>query len=143
MAKQQTQKDDYVSPWAIFVMVLIVAIIVLGIFAGLVLGLPKYGIYRNEQKGKAELAKAEHSRKIRIEEARALKESAVFQAEAEVERARGIAEANEIIGNSLKGNDAYLRYLWIDQLGNDSSKVIYVPTEANLPILEAGRHLLE
>lgn len=35
-------------------------------------------------------------------------------------------------------NEGYLRYLWIDKLGA-GNQVIYVPTEAGLPILEAGK----
>ena len=37
-------------------------------------------------------------------------------AQAEIERAKGVAEANRIIGDSLKGNESYLRYLWISGL---------------------------
>jgi hypothetical protein len=62
-----------------------------------------------------------------------------MRAEAEVERARGVAQANKIIGDSLKDNEGYLRYLWIDSLAHTQDKVIYVPTEAGLPVLEAGR----
>ncbi len=58
---------------------------------------------------------------------------------AEVERAKGVAEANKIIGSSLKGNESYLRYLWIQGLQDGSSEVIYIATEAGLPILEASR----
>ncbi len=68
-------------------------------------------------------------------------ESAKSLAMAEVERAKGVAEANQIIGESLKGNESYLRYLWIQGLQYGSSEVIYIPTEANLPILEASRKL--
>jgi hypothetical protein len=53
-----------------------------------------------------------------------------------------VARANEIIGSSLKGNEAYLRYLWIMGMQTNQMQVVYVPTEANLPILEANRHLL-
>ncbi|UCF13227.1 MAG: hypothetical protein JSW06_02940 [Thermoplasmatales archaeon] len=42
---------------------------------------------------------------------------------------------------SLKQNEAYLRYLWIQGLHDGSSEVIYIPTEANLPILESVRKL--
>lgn len=62
-------------------------------------------------------------------------------AAAEVERAKGVAEANRIIGESLKNNEGYLRYLWIQGLQDGSSEVIYVPTEASLPILEATRRM--
>jgi hypothetical protein len=50
-----------------------------------------------------------------------------------------VAEANRIIGESLKGNESYLRYLWIQNLESGSNSVVYVPTEAGLPILEAGK----
>lgn len=102
-------------------------------------GLPKYRIYKQDLRGQAELREAEWTKKISIEEAKALKESAVLKAEAEIERAKGVAEANRIIGDSLKGNEAYLRYLWIDGLNKDENSIIYVPTEAGLPILEAGQ----
>ena len=39
----------------------------------------------------------------------------------------------------LKENEAYLRYLWIQNLESGSNSVVYVPTEAGLPILEAGK----
>jgi regulator of protease activity HflC (stomatin/prohibitin superfamily) len=99
---------------------------------------PQYLVYVQTMEGRAKLAEAEHSRRIAIEEARAALESATHLANAEVERAKGVAEANRIIGDSLDGNDAYLRYLWIQNLGGDDT-VVYVPTEAGLPILEAGK----
>lgn len=89
--------------------------------------------------GKAELAQAEQNRQIAITEAKAKEESAELLANAEVARARGVAEANKIIGDSLKGNEEYLRYLWIDAINTKEQQIIYVPTEAGLPILEAGR----
>lgn len=89
--------------------------------------------------GEAEYARAEQNRRIKVLEAQALKDSAKLQAEAEVERAKGVAEANKIIGDSLKDNEQYLRYLWINGLNDGKNDVIYVPTEAGLPILEAGR----
>ncbi len=58
-------------------------------------------------------------------------------AEIEVARAEGAAKANRIIAQSIDAN--YLRYLWIQGLKTDNKQVIYVPTEANLPIMEAGR----
>ena len=54
-------------------------------------------------------------------------------AEAEVIRAEGVAKANRIIGESLRGNESYLRYLWIQTLNDNPQNVIYVPTEAGLP----------
>ena len=94
-----------------------------------------------EQSGKAELAQAEQNRQIAVKEAQAKADSAILLAQAEVSRAEGVAKANKIIGDSLKENEDYLRYLWItDVAGSTKDKtVVYVPTEANLPILEAKR----
>ena len=102
-------------------------------------GCPQYNVWQKELAGKAELREAEWSRQIAVQEAEAVRDSATLYAEAEAIRAKGVAEANEIIGQSLKDNEAYLRYLWINGLHDGSSEIIYVPTEANLPILEATR----
>ena len=117
----------------------ILAIVVVVIIVGAMIGYPIYNVWQQEQEGKAELARAEFNKQIIVEDAKAARDSASLLAEAEVERAKGVAEANKIIGTSLKDNEAYLRYLWIIGLQDGSSKVIYIPTEANLPILEATR----
>jgi hypothetical protein len=121
-----------------FVRAVLVFLFIVGI--GIALGLPWYGVYRQGLRGEAELARARANRQIAVQEAEAKKESARLLAEAEIERAKGVAQANKIIGDSLHGNEAYLRYLWIQGLHEGSNpQVIYIPTEANLPILEAGR----
>ncbi|MDQ5950980.1 MAG: hypothetical protein QG639_257 [Patescibacteria group bacterium] len=118
-------------------------ILVIGVIAGffsLFYVWPKYKIWQREQAGRSALAEAEWSKKIAVEEARARLESEKFNALAEIERAKGVAQSNAIIGDSLKGNDEYLRYLWITHVESGQNKqVIYVPTEAGLPILEAQR----
>lgn len=54
-----------------------------------------------------------------------------------IEEARPIAESNRIISNSI--TPEYLKWKFIEALSNSGANVIYVPTEANLPILEAKR----
>ena len=100
---------------------------------------PIYSVWQQRLAGEAELARADSNRKIAILEAQAKQESAKSLAEAEIIRARGVAEANKIIGSSLDQNESYLRYLWIQSLNSNGKEVIYVPTEANLPILESQR----
>lgn len=102
-------------------------------------GCPQYNVWQKGLSGQARLAEAEQSRKIAIEEAKAIKESAQHKADAEVIRAGGVAQANKIIAQGLGGPEGYLRYLWIDSLTQRSGDTIYVPTEAGLPILEATR----
>ena len=58
-------------------------------------------------------------------------------AEIEVARAKGVAESNNIIAGSITEN--YLKYLFIQQLQDSETDIIYIPTEAGLPILEAAR----
>lgn len=114
--------------WAVF------AMIAVGCW-----GCPHYRVWEQKMVGQAELAKAQQNRQIQVAEAEAEKESATLHADAEVERAKGVAEANKIIGTSLEGHDNYLRYLWITRLSENGQDVIYVPTEAGLPILESQR----
>jgi regulator of protease activity HflC (stomatin/prohibitin superfamily) len=99
----------------------------------------KYCVWTERQVGLSELARAESNRKIKTLEAEAVKESAKFYSEAETIRAEGVAKANRIIGDSLKGNEAYLRYRWIEGLQTNQMQVVYIPTEAGLPLLEAGK----
>jgi len=100
---------------------------------------PRYNIWSSQMGGRAELAHAEFSRQVAVQEANAKLHSATLLAQAEVERAKGVAAANKIIGDSLKGNEGYLRYLWITGLESGAGReTVYIPTEAGLPILEAG-----
>lgn len=97
--------------------------------AGCAAGGPQYRLW-----------KAGIERQIQVRDAESKKKAATFLAGAEIERAKGVAEANEIIADSI--TEPYLRYFYIQQLSqleSHSGKVIYVPTEAGLPILEAGK----
>lgn len=102
---------------------------------------PYIHVWHQRMEGQAELARAEFNRQIATCEAVAKKESSKALAEAEIIRAHGVAEANKIIGDSLTGNEGYLRYLWIQGLQTNNMQVVYVPTEANLPIMESTRML--
>ena len=112
----------------------IVAWILLAFIAFGLAGCPHYNVWQQELAGKAELVRAEQNRQIAVQEAQAnldssklLNQAAIEKAkgesQAEIERAKGAAESNKIIANSLKGNDAYLRYLWINKL-NAEGQVI-------------------
>ena len=130
------QEDDRKRAWRIGLSITAaVLLLIIGSFAAV----PPYLVWSKERSGLARLREAEWSRQIRVEEANAEMEAAKLLRQAEVERAHGAAEAIEIIGEGLRENEAYIRYLWIQGLHDGSSEVIYVPTEGNLPILEATR----
>lgn len=100
-------------------------------------GCPKWNVYCSEMSGRAKLAEAESSRRIAIEEAKAELESAHFKKQADSLRAVGTAIANEIIAKSI--TQEYIQWKWVEGLHDGSSETIYIPTEANLPIMEATR----
>ena len=114
-------------------------LIIICLIAASMYGCPQYNVWEQHLKGEAELSRASMNRQIAVQEAEAKYAAASQLAKAEVERAKGVAQANEIIGKSLQNNEAYLRYLWIDTLHTTQNQIVYVPTEANLPILEAGK----
>ena len=117
----------------------VICLFVLALIATIMFGYPKYKVWQQEMDGKAEFAKAEQNRKIKIEEARANLEAEKLNAQAEIERAKGAAKAIEIENGSI--TPTYIQYLWVRQQADLGDKtVIYIPTEGNLPILEAGRN---
>ena len=123
---------------------------IVNIFVGVVMGLlvmayfiPTYKVWQQNKEGEAELARAEQNRQIAVQEAKAKEESARSLANAEIIRAEGIAKANQIIGDSLKNNDAYIHYLWVEALKETNNAVVYIPTESGIPITEAHRGIRE
>lgn len=131
--------NDGPSGLAVLVLIVIVGALCLFGIGGGCYAYPQYQVYTKRLEGEGKLREAESSRQIQVEEAKAKEVAAKLLAGAEVERAKGVAEANRIIGDSLKNHPEYLTYLWIKEVNADGNSVIYVPTEAGLPILEAGR----
>lgn len=110
---------------------------------------PQYNRYRREMAGRAALQQATWDRQIAVEEARAKMEAdsllalgriqqAKGAAEAEIIRAVGLATAADTVIARLGSTEAYLRYRWIDEVAAQGGERIYIPTEAGIPILEAG-----
>lgn len=110
-----------------FILIIIIGLIMFAI--------PKYSVWQKELKGKALLKEAKFSKKIAIEEAKANLESEKLNAEAEVERAKGMAKAMEVENGKL--TDTYIKYLWVKNMNSSQNSKVYIPTEAGIPILEA------
>ena len=83
--------------------------------------------------GKAQLSEAEYAKQVLVEEANANLEAEKLNAQAEVERAKGVADAVDIEGGKI--TDRYIQYLWVKKLNLGNTSVIYVPTENSLPVL--------
>jgi hypothetical protein len=115
-------------------------ILVVLVILGISFGHQYYKVFVAEQSGKAELAQAEWNRQIIVRQAQAKKDASSLEAEAEVIRAEGVSKANKIVAEGLGGPEGYLRYLYIHMLSeSDGKEIIYIPTEAGLPILEASK----
>lgn len=99
----------------------------------LMVGLPLYGVWQQGLSGKANLAKAQQTRKIMIEQAKAERESATIR-----------AEAISTIGQAAKDFPEYRLQEFLGAFAEalkegNIDQIIYVPTEANIPIMEAVR----
>lgn len=99
--------------------------------------LPVYGVWSKQQRGKGALAEAQFSKQVQLEEAKANLDSQKLNSQAEVERAKGAAQAIAIEDGKL--TERYIQYLYVQNLEKLDTKLIYVPTEGGLPLLEANR----
>lgn len=118
----------------------IVAGTILGIIA-LVLTVsvitPQINLYRKNTEKQAVIAEQKAKSQAAEYAAKSAVTQAQAKADAEVIRAQGLADSQAIIAKTL--SDDYLQYLYINALAEGNGQIIYVPTEAGLPILEAGR----
>lgn len=112
-----------------------IPVLIFLLIAGGMAGCPRYNVWQQGLQGQAELKRAEQNRLIQIEEAKANLEAQKLNSEAEVERAKGMAKAIEIENGKLTSK--YIQYLWVRNIDKMDGEKIYIPTEANLPLLEA------
>ncbi len=104
-------------------------------------GYPLWRVWSAHQAGLADLQFAQNEQQIQVSQARGRLNAAELNKQAAVIEAEAVALQIQAIGNELTKHDLYLRWQWIKMMeehGADAT-VIYVPTEANLPVLEAGR----
>lgn len=105
----------------------------------LMFGLPRYNVWQQEMVGKAEMAKAEQNRRILVEEAKARLEAEKLNAQAEIERAKGMSEAMKVENGTL--SPTYNQYLFIRTLEKLADKgslpqIIYLPSEGMVPVMD-------
>lgn len=124
----------------------IVFTVILAIFGALVFWgaclafFPVYGVWSARKSGEAEFAKATNEQRIQIAQAESRLHAAEANKKAAIVEAEAVARQIEVIGNNLQKHDLYLKWQWIKMMEErPTNSTIYVPTEAGLPILEAGR----
>lgn len=115
-------------------MLIILAIVCVVLVVGLLFAVPTYGVWKAGKAGEARLKQAESEKQIMVETAKA-----------ELESAKIRAEAISVVGKASKDFPEYRQQEFIAAFGEaiqsgQVEQIIYVPTEANIPIVEAGRH---
>ena len=121
-------------------MITAIIIGVVAVFLWFIVGYPSWNVWASRKSGEAQLAEAENAEKVAMMKANARLNAAKANKEAEIIEAEAVSLSIEKIGNSLEANPSYNKWQWIKMMDRDNDKsVIYVPTEANIPILEATR----
>ena len=97
-------------------------------------GWPHYKVWKQGMDGQAALAEAEQSKMIQVQVAKA-----------ELESAKLRAQAIQLVGQAAKDYPEYRKQEFIGAFGEALrdgriQQIIYVPTEANIPIVEAGKN---
>lgn len=100
---------------------------------GGLVGCPKYNVYLAEMNGKAQSAQANQNREILVTQARAEKEAAQLR-----------SDAIKIVGKAAQDFPEYRQQEFIGAFADALkegriSQIIYVPTEANIPVIESAR----
>src|SRR3546814_20929042 len=86
---------------------------------------PKYNVYTSRMAGQAQLAEAEGNRQIAVRAAIAKRDSVKMEADAEINRVKGVAEVNRIVAQGLAGPEGYLRSYNITNSDNSNEKNNY------------------
>jgi hypothetical protein len=115
-------------------LVLIVALWLLIAWAG-----PKLNLYKSNTEKQAVIKEQEAISEAEVFAAEKRVIAARAEAEARRIEAEGIADAQKIITATL--TPEYLRWRYYEVLATTANQVIYVPTEAALPITEAKSNI--
>lgn len=125
-------EENVINWWLVFGMGLGLTIISFIVF-------PLWNVWASRLSGKAELQHANNQQKIQISEAQARLDAAQLNKQAAIIEAEAVSEQIKKIGENLNRHDLYLKWQWIKMMEDADHATIYVPTESNLPILEAAR----
>jgi regulator of protease activity HflC (stomatin/prohibitin superfamily) len=103
-------------------------------------GYPIWKVWASGKSGEADLQQAHREQQVQVAKAQGRLDAAKLNKEAAIVEAEAVSAQIEKIGSQLTQHDLYLKWQWIKMMEErPDSSVIYVPTEANMPILEAGK----
>ena len=122
------------ASWVIFSIILFIVLVVAWMAV-----MPIYTVWSQKKKGEADLAQAKSEQNIQVTKAQSRLDAADLNKRAAIIEAEAVSEQIKTIGDTLTEHDLYLRWQWIKMMEERDGNTIYVPTEANLPILEARK----
>ena len=133
---RNNMKGEMTTGGALGLLTTLTLFVLLLVAAGMA-GCPQYEVYTQRLKGQAELARADQNRQI-----------LVTQAHAEFEAAEQRAAAIKVMGQAAHDFPEYRQQEFIGAFAEavkdgKINQIIYVPTEANIPITEARRLAVE
>lgn len=113
--------------------IIIAAFFGIVIITGLAFAIPTWNVWRSGMSGEAALKRAEQTRQILVTQAKAEKEAAQLR-----------ADAISIVGKAAKEFPEYRQQEFLGAFAEalkdgKISQIMYVPTEANIPVTEASR----
>lgn len=114
--------------WSMVGTVLLGGVVAFGMW-----GCPQYSVYSQRLDGEAVLSRAHAARQVLVTQAQAERDAALLR-----------AEAIAIVGKAAQEFPEYRQQEFIGAFAEAMhsgriSQIIYVPTEGNIPITEAGR----
>jgi hypothetical protein len=98
---------------------------------------PKFNLYRSNTEKQSVIKEQEAISEAAVFAAQKRVTVAEAEAKARIIEADAIAESQRIISETL--TPEYLRWRYYEVLATTQNQIVYVPTEAGLPILEASR----
>ena len=121
-------------------MISLILFVLVIVCAWFIWGYPVWNVWASKKSGEAQLQEANNEQRIQVSKAQARKEAATLNKESAIIEAEAVSAQIEKIGSGLTKHDLYLKWQWIKMMEErPESSVIYIPTEASMPILEAGR----
>jgi regulator of protease activity HflC (stomatin/prohibitin superfamily) len=100
---------------------------------------PIWSVWASMKSGEAKLEEAKFAEQVARAQADARLSAAKINKEAAIIEAEAVSEQIQKIGKQLTSHDLYLKWQWIKMMEErPEASTIYIPTEAGMPILEAG-----
>lgn len=120
--------------WVLFGIALVLVLV--AVFMGII---PIYTVWSQKKQGEADLAQAISEQNILVARAQSRLDAADLNKRAAIIEAEAVSEQIKEIGETLTEHGLYLRWQWIEMMKQREGTTVYVPTEANIPILEAKK----